>query len=138
MELIFINATSCSIERLTAVTPSIPRLLEVEYFDVVEQYFQNAIFTTKTNKHQRFQVDRPLFQNSSVANPYKSNFLFEQDGGKRRVEVQTYVVGTRNLLQKDIILPILEKASLKTFETKAEIVTNLENCRPFFFLGRPC
>ena len=35
------------------------------------------------------------------------------------MEVQTYLVGTRNLLQKEIILPILEKASLKTFETKA-------------------
>ena len=47
------------------------------------------------------------------------NYFFEQEGGKRRLEVQTYLVGTRNLLQKEIILPILEKASLKTFETKA-------------------
>ena len=119
MELIFMNANASSIERLTTVTPSIPKLLDVEYFDVVEQYFQNAIFKTKTNKHQRFQVDRPLFQKPSFALPYKTNYLFEQNGGKRRVEVQTYVVGTRNLLQKNIILPILEKASLKTFETKA-------------------
>ena len=52
MELVFINATPSTIERLTAVTPSIPKLLEVEYFDVVDKYFQNAIFKTKTNKHK--------------------------------------------------------------------------------------
>ena len=40
MELIFMNANASSIERLTTVTPSIPKLLDVEYFDVVEQYFQ--------------------------------------------------------------------------------------------------
>ena len=77
-----------------------------------------SVVKTKTNKHTRFQVDRPLFQNSNISCPYKSNYFFEQEGGKRRLEVQTYLVGTRNLLQKEIILPILEKASLKTFETK--------------------
>jgi len=108
---------------------ALPRLLEEGYHDIVELIFENALFPTKTNEKERLQLP----QNASLFARYAGSNLYAYDPrrqlflentakqtSQKRVEVQTYAVGLPGLLSnKKALIALLEKASLKTFETKA-------------------
>ena len=108
--------------------------MEENYHDVVEYIFANMMTKTDTSELERFSLPKPKF----VKTPgFGAEKLFKGETKSNIVEVQTYRIILQSLFKKNVLISILENASLKSFDTKAlrYIVMYLwQHLLPYYFL----